>query len=97
MKTLLTVLAVAGAFVSLNASAHPAIGPSIASGPTQDARVIYKPKPETKTQQPLMAAPVLLKQQGTHPSINSVSPVQRHRGPVGSLTVTVDIQARPAF
>lgn len=100
MKTLTLIVAGFCAFAAFAASANPAIGYSIASGPSQGpGTVVHKPKTSTPApqQQPLMAAPQLLKQQGTHPSMNSEIPVRRHRGPVGSLNVTLDIQARPAF
>lgn len=101
MKRLTFTFAVFAVLAATEVTANPAIGYSIA--PRSSVQVgVAKPAPEkekTAPQQslPLMAAPQLLKQQGTHGSFNSATPVQRHRGPVGSLTVTVDIQSRPAF
>ncbi len=101
MKTITLALCL-GALLAGAAQANPAIGPTISLGP---AAGIQKPvpndrrleQPTTNQSRPLYAAPTGLQQKGTHPAIDSMSPVRRQRGSAGSLNLMLDMQARPAF
>ena len=101
MRLITFALCLCGLFAG-GAHADPTAGPTVRLGPPAG---IHKPVPnDRRLEQPYTyqapspyAAPIGLQEKGTHPAIDSVSPVLRQRGSAGSLNVTLDIQARPAF